>query len=70
MRWNWKSWRPELTASLKPSAMSCSPWANSAGISIGKAMGMPGWITLWRGWLQLQALVEGFLLAHKRKNFG
>lgn len=35
-----------------------------------KRDGMPGWITLWRGWLQLQALVEGFLLAHKRKKFG
>ncbi|MGH9840048.1 MAG: IS4 family transposase [Blastocatellia bacterium] len=35
-----------------------------------KRDGLPGWITLWRGWLQLQALVEGFLLAHKRKKFG
>jgi hypothetical protein len=35
-----------------------------------KSDGMPGWITLWRGWLQLQPLVEGFLLAHKRKKFG
>jgi hypothetical protein len=35
-----------------------------------KRDGLPGWITLWRGWLQLQALVEGFLLAHKRKKTG
>jgi len=35
-----------------------------------KRDGLPGWITLWRGWLQLQPLVEGFLLAHKRKKFG
>lgn len=34
-----------------------------------KRDGLPGWITLWRGWLQLQALVEGFLLAHKLKKF-
>jgi hypothetical protein len=35
-----------------------------------KSDGMPGWITLWRGWLQLQPMVEGFLLAHKRKKSG
>ena len=35
-----------------------------------KSDGMPGWITLWRGWLELQPMVEGFLLAHKRKKSG
>lgn len=35
-----------------------------------KSDGLPGWITLWRGWLQLQPLVEGALLAHKLKRFG
>jgi Transposase Tn5 dimerisation domain len=35
-----------------------------------KRDGLPGWMTLWRGWLQLQALVEGVLLAHKLKRFG
>lgn len=35
-----------------------------------KRDGLPGWITLWRGWLQLQPLVEGVLLAHKLKKFG
>jgi Transposase DNA-binding len=35
-----------------------------------KRDGLPGWITLWRGWLQLQALVEGVLLAQKLKKFG
>ncbi len=35
-----------------------------------KGDGLPGWITLWRGWLQLQPLVEGVLLAHKLKRFG
>ena len=32
--------------------------------------GMPGWLTLWRGYLQLQALVEGVRIAHKGKEFG
>jgi hypothetical protein len=35
-----------------------------------KGDGLPGWITLWRGWLQLQALVEGVLLAQKLRKFG
>lgn len=35
-----------------------------------KGDGMPGWLTLWRGWLQLQPLVEGVLMAHKLKKFG
>jgi hypothetical protein len=35
-----------------------------------KRDGLPGWITLWRGWLQLQPLVEGVLIAHKLKKFG
>lgn len=35
-----------------------------------KSDGLPGWLTLWRGWLELQPLVEGFLLAHKLKKFG
>lgn len=30
-----------------------------------KGDGMPGWITLWRGWRELQILVEGVLLARK-----
>lgn len=30
-----------------------------------KSDGLPGWITLWRGYLDLQILVEGVRLAHK-----
>ena len=26
--------------------------------------GLPGWQTLWRGWMQLQAMVQGLLLLH------
>lgn len=32
--------------------------------------GMPGWITLWRGWSVLTTLVEGVLLARKLTKFG
>jgi len=35
-----------------------------------KSDGLPGWLTLWRGYLQLQALVEGVRIAHKVKEFG
>jgi len=29
-----------------------------------KADGPPGWITLWRGWMKLQAMVDGYTAAH------
>lgn len=32
-----------------------------------KSDGLPGWITLWRGYVTLQILVEGVRLAHKLK---
>lgn len=35
-----------------------------------KSDGLPGWITLWRGYVTLQTLVDGVLLAHKLKSFG
>lgn len=35
-----------------------------------KSDGLPGWITLWRGWQILQTLVEGVLLARKLTKFG
>jgi hypothetical protein len=28
-----------------------------------KCDGLPGWITLWRGWMQLQAMVDGYAAA-------
>jgi hypothetical protein len=34
-----------------------------------KRDGMPGWITLWRGWFQSHPLVEWVWLAHKLKIF-
>ncbi len=35
-----------------------------------KSDGLPGWITLWRGWRVLQTLVEGVMLARKVNQFG
>jgi len=35
-----------------------------------KSDGLPGWITLWRGWQTLQTLVEGVLIARKLTNSG
>lgn len=35
-----------------------------------KRDGLPGWITLWRGWEILQTLVEGALIARKLTKFG
>jgi Transposase DNA-binding len=35
-----------------------------------KGDGLPGWITLWRGWHLLQTLVEGVRLAPKLDQFG
>jgi hypothetical protein len=31
-----------------------------------KADGFPGWITLWRGWIRLQAMVDGYHAAHRK----
>jgi hypothetical protein len=35
-----------------------------------KSDGLPGWITLWRGWQILQTLVEGVLIARKLTSSG
>lgn len=31
-----------------------------------KAQGLPGWITLWRGWMKLQSMVAGYRLNKKK----
>jgi hypothetical protein len=35
-----------------------------------KSDGLPGWLTLWRGWQVLQTLVEGVVIARKLTNSG
>jgi hypothetical protein len=44
--------------------------SKSGGHLNRRSDGMPGWLTLWGGYLQLQALVEGVRIAHKVKGFG
>lgn len=34
-----------------------------------KADGFPGWITLWRGWMKLQAMVDGYKAARLKHSF-
>jgi len=31
-----------------------------------KCDGLPGWLTLWRGWIRLQAMVDGFHAGHRK----
>ncbi|MSU76751.1 MAG: hypothetical protein EXS16_18505, partial [Gemmataceae bacterium] len=31
-----------------------------------KCDGFPGWITLWRGWQKLQAMVDGYRAAQRK----
>ena len=31
-----------------------------------KCDGFPGWITLWRGWMKLQSMVDGYRVAHEK----
>jgi transposase-like protein len=33
-----------------------------------KCDGFPGWITLWRGWMKLQSMVDGYRAAQRRIN--
>jgi hypothetical protein len=34
-----------------------------------KVDGMPGWLTLWRGWMKLQAMVDGYHAARPKNRF-
>jgi hypothetical protein len=31
-----------------------------------KGDGFPGWITLWRGWMKLQSMVDGYRAARRK----
>jgi hypothetical protein len=35
-----------------------------------KIDGMPGWLTLWRGWMKLQAMVDGYHAARLKNRLG
>ena len=32
--------------------------------------GPPGWLSIWRGWLQLMLLLDGYLIALGQKTYG
>jgi hypothetical protein len=32
-----------------------------------KGDGHPGWLVLWRGWMKLQAMLDGYLIARRNK---
>ena len=66
-----KSLSNKRTARRKPRQPRKAPtlaWALSAIAKLGgwrrtKSNPLPGWITLWRGWLELERYVEGWQLA-------
>jgi hypothetical protein len=63
-----------LAAKTKRSLMTVRDVALAMGRLGGhlnrKRDGLPGWITLWRGYVTLQTLVEGARLVHKLKKTG
>ena len=42
--------------------------ATLGGFLVRKNDSLPGWITIWRGWHRLMAMVEGYLLATGGQN--
>jgi hypothetical protein len=41
--------------------------ARMGGHQNRKCDGLPGWITLWRGWMKLESMVAGYRLAEKKR---
>lgn len=44
--------------------------ARMGGYLDRKSDGPPGWLTIWRGWLQLMLLLDGYLIALGQKTYG
>jgi hypothetical protein len=44
--------------------------ARLGGFVARKRDGLPGWLTIWRGWQKLVALAEGYMLAKRSHNCG
>jgi hypothetical protein len=60
--WRWKEARMDITANEFLSAMA------RLGGHLGRAGDrLPGWLVLWRGWTELQRLVEGVLLGRIKR---
>jgi hypothetical protein len=61
---NWRQGKPWQTWSVIDFVLALG---RLGGHQNRKADGMPGWLTLWRGWQQLQAMLTGARLARTRK---
>jgi hypothetical protein len=53
-RWRWKETRLDWTVSD-----FCYALARLGGHQNRKCDGLPGWLTLWRGWTKLQTMLDG-----------
>jgi hypothetical protein len=61
--WRWKEARMDITAKEFLGALA------RLGGHLGRAGDhLPGWLVLWRGWMELQRLVEGVLLARLKRS--
>jgi hypothetical protein len=60
--WRWKEARPEL--SVREFLYTLARLGGHQGRSGDRP---PGWLVLWRGWMELQRLVEGMLLGRLRR---
>ena len=60
--WRWKEVKPDLSAKEFLYAL-----ARLGGHLGRKGDRVPGWLVLWRGWMELQRLVEGMLLARLKR---
>jgi hypothetical protein len=61
--WRWKEARMDLSAKEFLYAL-----ARLGGHLGRKADWLPGWLVLWRGWTELQRLVEGMLLGRLKRS--
>jgi hypothetical protein len=60
--WKWKEARMELSAKEFLHVL-----ARLGGHQGRKSDRLPGWLVLWRGWMELQRLVEGMLLGRLKR---
>ena len=61
--WRWKEARMDLSAKDFLYAL-----ARLGGHLGRKADRLPGWLVLWRGWMELQRLAEGMLLGRLKRS--
>ena len=60
--WRYRSERPQLTVHDFFLAL-----ARLGGHQNRKRDHPPGWLTLWRGWTKLQAMLDGYDVAHRKR---